>query len=81
MCDAPSTAAFSVENLLNDLFVSFPHAFYSFSYDFSGPSGYWYDEAFHIPHLLLLLSRDSSFEALGYGLDDRGSGVRFPVKT
>jgi hypothetical protein len=64
--------------------------FLSFNYDPSGPNNYRYEEAFYIPHSLnldtlififyFLFSRDSSVgTALGYGLDDRGSRVRFPA--
>jgi hypothetical protein len=56
MCDIPSTVFFFffflVENVLEASLILFPDIFQAFSYNSNGPNDYWYDKAFHIPHLL-----------------------------
>jgi hypothetical protein len=64
LCAMPHTQAlicFFVETLLHVFLEFFPDALYSFSYNSSGPSDYWYEDAFHIQHSLNLYTSISIF--------------------
>jgi len=49
-----------VENPLNIFLVLFPDIFLDFSYNFSGPSDYWYDKVFHISYSTFQIHRISA---------------------
>jgi hypothetical protein len=59
MCHVPSTLLF-VDSLLNVVLVLFGDSL-NISYNSRGPSDYWYDRAFHVPHSLNFYTLDFIF--------------------